>query len=251
MTGPRLALIGYGAMGREVEYAARAQERQIVTIFDTDLEAYNRPIDSTTLAGIDVCIEFTTPDAVLRNIRACADSGVNLVVGTTGWFEELEEARRIIADSGIGMIYASNFSIGIHLFRRIVAFAGTLLNRHPQYDVAVHEQHHRMKKDAPSGTAYTIAAELLAALDRKTRLAVDRPAERIDSEELHVSSTRIGSVPGTHRVTFDSLADTIELIHTARNRQALAEGALLAASWIQGRKGLFTIEDMLNDFETV
>jgi 4-hydroxy-tetrahydrodipicolinate reductase len=251
MKTPAIALIGYGKMGREIELAAGEQGFNIKTIVDIHYSGHSVPINASTLAGVDVCIEFTTPEAVIDNIRSCARCKKDLVVGTTGWFDRLDEARAIVAEMGIGLIYAANFSLGVHLFRKIVAYAGTLFNAHAQYDVAVHEQHHRMKKDAPSGTAYTLAQTLLGTIERKKRLAVDRPAQEIAPEELHVSSTRIGAVPGMHQVLFDSAADTIELTHTARSRRGLADGSLVAASWIHGRKGLFTIEDMLHDFENL
>jgi 4-hydroxy-tetrahydrodipicolinate reductase len=251
MTTPSIALIGYGKMGREIEQAASEQGYNVKAIIDVQYNGHSITINPSTLAGVDVCIEFTTPEAAVDNIRACAQCRKDVVVGTTGWFGRLEEVRTIVAEAGIGLVYASNFSIGIHLFNRIVAYAGKLLNRHTQYDAAVHEQHHRMKKDAPSGTAYSLANELLRALDRKTRLAIERPAGEVAPDELQVSSSRVGSVPGRHQIIFDSPADTIELVHTARSRRGLADGSLIAASWIHGKKGLFTIEDMLHDLETV
>ena len=251
MINPSIALIGYGKMGREIEQVAGEQGFTIKAIIDIQYNGHSVPINASTLSGVDVCIEFTTPDAVVENIRACARCRKDVVVGTTGWHERLEEVRSLVEESGIGLIHASNFSIGIHLFRKIVAYAGTLLNKHAQYDAALHEQHHRMKKDAPSGTAYTLAGELLRALDRKAHISVDRPDREIAPDELLVSSSRIGSVPGMHQVVFDSPADSIELVHTARSRRGFADGSLVAASWIHGRKGFFTMEDMLDDFENV
>ena len=251
MNTPSIALIGYGKMGRELEDAARTSGFNVKTIIDIQYNGHSIPITEDTLSGADVCIEFTTPDAVVENIRACANCKKDIVVGTTGWFERIGDIRNIVADAGIGLIYASNFSIGIHLFRKIVLYAGTLINKYEQYDVAIHEQHHRMKKDAPSGTAYTLANELLRVLDRKKHITIERPGSEIAPEELLVSSSRVGSVPGVHQVTFDSLPDTINLTHTARSRRGFAEGSLIAASWIHGKKGLFTIEDMLHDIENV
>jgi 4-hydroxy-tetrahydrodipicolinate reductase len=244
---PTLALIGYGKMGREIERAALSRGFSVRAIIDVNNAGHSNPIDASTLNGAEVCIEFTTPDAALDNIRACASLGKHIVVGTTGWFDRLDEARAIVSDAGTGLIYASNFSIGVHLFMRLVSFAGKLLNAYEGYDAGVHEIHHRMKKDAPSGTALWIARELLATHTRKKTVRAGLPEGVAAEDELLVSSSRIGSVPGAHTVTFDSAVDTIELTHTARTRAGLAEGALTAAQWIADKKGLFTIEDMLHE----
>jgi 4-hydroxy-tetrahydrodipicolinate reductase len=180
--------------------------------------------------GVDVCIEFTTPDATLENIRHVAAVGCPLVVGTTGWHNHLEEVRKIVTDAGIGMVYAANFSIGVNLFYRAARAAAELFAAFPMYDPYLTETHHKFKKDAPSGTALEIRRQIQPAFK-------DR--------EIPVSSTRAGYIPGVHELGFDSEADTVVLRHTARSRQGFAEGALYAARWVVGKKGLFNFADVL------
>ncbi|MDH7515235.1 MAG: 4-hydroxy-tetrahydrodipicolinate reductase [Bacteroidota bacterium] len=246
-----LAIIGYGKMGREIRAAAEERGMHIVSIIDPAQEGCTPAITDESIGDADVCLEFTTPAAVVGNIRTCARVGKNVVVGTTGWYHELAEVERIVAETGTAVLYASNFSIGVHIFTRLVELAARLFCFHPVYDVAVHECHHAAKKDAPSGTAYRIAEAIMRNDPRKTRLRVDTPSQGVAEGELSVSSSRVGFVPGTHIVMFDGPADTVELIHRARNRRPFADGALMAASWIRNRKGLFTMEDMLNDIESV
>jgi 4-hydroxy-tetrahydrodipicolinate reductase len=245
MTTPRLALIGYGTMGRALERAALERGMTVAAVIDPAVPGRDAPITAETLRDADVCIEFTSPAAAVDNIRACAACGKRIVVGTTGWQHRLPEVEVIVREHGIGLIHASNFSIGVHLFLRIVREAARAVDAHPQYDAALREVHHRMKKDAPSGTALAIARELLAQLSRKTDVTMDG-AVGASPELLHVSSQRVGAVPGLHEVVFDSACDSIVLQHIARNRRGLAEGALAAAEWIAPRTGLYTIEDMLH-----
>ena len=251
MTKPRIAIIGYGNMGREIERAALSRGLTVQAIIDVQPQRQGLERPEEALAGVDVCVEFTTPDAVLENVRMCASAGKNLVIGTTGWGDRLDEGRGIAEGADIGVIYGSNFSIGVHIFLKLVSRAGEILGLYPQYDAAVHETHHTGKKDAPSGTALSIAAELLRLIPSKVRIDTVSATGRVAADALIISSARVGSVPGTHTVTFDSTVDTIELIHTARGRQGFAEGALLAAEWIHHRKGFFTIQDMLHEIESV
>ncbi len=248
---PSIALIGYGKMGRELEQVAMNKGMTVDAIIDVQSFGNVHALERSVLEGSDVCIEFTAPDATVDNIRTLAGFGKNIVVGTTGWYDRLDEVRAIVEERGIGLIYASNFSIGVHVFLALVREAGRLFNNHAQYDAAITEVHHRQKIDAPSGTALTTVEALLSTLTRKRSWISMLPSGPVPDDVLHVSSTRVGAVPGQHAVQFDSLADSITLTHTARNRRGLAEGALLAASWIHGRKGLYSIEDMLNEFEHV
>lgn len=246
MIPPRIALIGYGKMGREIELVAQEKGIPVTAIIDV-VNAPVHSINSGVLENADVCIDFTTPAAVLENIRACATAKKHVVVGTTGWHEHVDTVRSIVEERGIGCIYASNFSIGVHLFLKLVQHAATLFDRFEQYDASVHETHHRMKKDAPSGTALTIAQALLDSLKRKQNIITESRNDAPPEDALMVTSNRVGNVPGTHQVIFDSVADSIELTHTARNRRGFAEGALLAASWIHKRTGFYSIEDMLHE----
>ena len=184
------------------------------------------------MAGVDVAIEFSQPDAVMSNIEAAARAGVNLVVGTTGWSAHRDRVRQLVLESGIGLVYGSNFSVGMNLFFEIAAEAARIVGKVPQYDAFLSEEHHRAKKDAPSGTALNL-------------LELVRP--HLGGREPGIAVTRAGHIPGTHVLGFDSEADTIMLEHRARSRQGLAEGAILAARWIAGRKGFYDFRDVFRE----
>jgi 4-hydroxy-tetrahydrodipicolinate reductase len=248
---PRIALIGYGKMGKSIHRFALERDISIAAIIDPNFAEYAVPMNAETLQSVDVCIDCTTPESVMNNIRRIAPLKKNLIIGTTGWTEHVDEVRAIAAEHQIGLLYASNFSIGMHLFIRIVSEAAKMFSRYEAYDVAVHETHHTLKKDAPSGTAFTIAEKIMAQIPAKKTCVTGNKEGALRKDELHVSSLRLGATPGVHSVQFDGSSDTIELKHTARDRNGLAEGALLAARWIYGKKGLFTIEDMINDIESV
>ncbi|MHB8733966.1 MAG: 4-hydroxy-tetrahydrodipicolinate reductase [Terriglobales bacterium] len=210
-----LILIGKGKMNLLVESLAKAQGHRVVQFIDG-------PGDwkDGWMPGL-VAIDFSVPEAVIDNLERALLAGIPVVIGTTGWYHRLEEARELVARSSVGAIYGANFSIGVNAFYRIVAAAARALP--PEYGVFVSEAHHRQKKDAPSGTAGRLA-EVLAG--------EGRPPESM-------ASVRCGAIPGTHTVGFDAEADTITLTHTARSRRGFAEGALLAAGWLPGRRGLF------------
>jgi 4-hydroxy-tetrahydrodipicolinate reductase len=233
----KIALIGYGKMGREVEAAAKAQGESIACVFDSR----NR-VTAAALQDADVCIEFSTPQSALSNILAAIGAGKDVVVGTTGWQHELPNLRQKLQDSGL--LYSANFSLGMNIFQRIVARAADLMQNAGDYDPFIHEAHHRQKADSPSGTALTLAEILLARLERKTQIMGEAAHGRIDPASLHVSSTRAGYITGTHTVGFDSEADLIELRHVAKNRRGFALGTLVAARWLRGRKGIYTMEDV-------
>lgn len=232
-----IALIGYGKMGREIEAVALEQGDTIVQKFDID-----RPASAAALADADVCIEFSTPDTVLANIQLAVQAKKDIVVGTTGWYDWLPEVRKTVTDSGL--LYSPNFSIGVNMYFRIVAAAAELMHNAPAYDSYVHEMHHRNKADSPSGTALRLAEILLARIDRKKKVVTHRVDGKINPEELHVSSTRVGTFAGTHTVAFDSESDLIELTHTARSRRGFALGAVRAAHWLHGKKGVYTMDDV-------
>jgi 4-hydroxy-tetrahydrodipicolinate reductase len=233
----KIALIGYGKMGHEVETVAREQGETIVRTFDID-----SPAEVSKLVDVDMCIEFSTPQTVLDNIRIAAEAGRDIVVGTTGWYHRLPEVQGWVKDSGL--LYSPNFSIGVNLTFRLVAAAAELLKNSPEYDLYIHEVHHRQKADSPSGTALRLAEILMKRVQRKTKLVTGPVQGRIDPEALHVSSTRAGSFAGTHTAGFDSEADTIEITHTAKTRRGFALGAVRAARWLRGRKGIFTMDDV-------
>jgi 4-hydroxy-tetrahydrodipicolinate reductase len=227
---PKLALLGYGKMGKAIAALAPQRGFEVRLVMDVDVNAEGQGITRENFAGVDVCIDFTTPDAVVENTRRVAALGVNMVVGTTGWHDRLEEVQKVIDSAGVGMVYAPNFSIGVNLFYRLVRAASEIFAPFAMYDPYVVEAHHKFKIDAPSGTA----------LEIKRRI---QPA--FGSREVPVTSVRAGYIPGTHELGFDSEADTIVLRHTARGRQGFAEGALLAARWVVGKKGLFSFAEVL------
>jgi 4-hydroxy-tetrahydrodipicolinate reductase len=233
----RIALIGYGKMGKEIESAAIAAGDTIVQKFDID-----RPADVASLSDADVCIEFSTPETVVGNIQVALKAQKDIVVGTTGWHDRVPELKKQVLHSGL--LYSPNFSVGVNMYYRIVAAAAELIQNAPDYDPYIHELHHRQKADSPSGTALRLAEILLKRIDRKKEVATQRMDGKIAPDVLHVTSTRVGMCRGTHTVGFDSEADLIEITHTARSRTGFALGALRAAHWLHGRKGVFTMDDV-------
>ncbi|MFW6200119.1 MAG: 4-hydroxy-tetrahydrodipicolinate reductase [Gemmatimonadota bacterium] len=238
----RIALVGYGRMGREVEAVARESGHEIVARIDD-----GSALDAERLAGADVAMEFTGPGAAVSNIRAIASAGVDAVVGTTGWYDRLDEVRTAVDDGRTGLIYAPNFSLGVQLFFRVVRRLGELVDTLDQYDTHVHETHHRHKMDHPSGTARRLAGILVDTVERKRDWVEGPQAPPSDPGRLEVTSSRVGEVPGTHVVEVEGPDDRIELRHEARGRRGFARGALEAASWIRGRPGVHTLDDMLRE----
>ena len=233
----KIALIGFGKMGREIDSIARTQGETIARVFDS-----RHAVRAEALADVDMCIEFSTPEAVVANIRAAIEARKDIVVGTTGWDKDLPEIQNAVKDSGL--LYSSNFSLGMNIFFRIVKRSSELMKNAPDYDPFVHEMHHRQKVDSPSGTALSLGKILLDNIDRKKELLTQQPNGKIAPEMLHVSSTRAGTFAGIHTVGFDSDADLIELRHIAKSRRGFALGALTAARWLRGRKGVYTMDDV-------
>lgn len=247
----KIALVGYGKMGKEVERVAKLRGHAVCAIVDhAATGATHKEIDASGsfLKEADVVIDFTVPTAVIETIRKVTAAKKNMVVGTTGWYDGMTEAKQLVGQAGTGFIYSSNFSIGVNAFSRIVEAAARLINKVPEYDVFGYELHHSQKLDSPSGTAKSIAEILLKNIGRKKQAQYDKLDRKINPEELHFASVRAGSIPGTHVVGFDSEADTIELKHTARSRAGFALGAVMAAEWLKGRKGFFTMNDFVSDF---
>ena len=227
----KIALIGYGAMGKLIRQLAEKKGHEIAIVVD-DADASLSPPDlAAKLKGADVAIDFTTADAVRRNVEACVAAGVPLVEGTTGWRDQLEVIEQTVRDGNGSFVFGANFSIGVNLFYRIANFAAELFAKFPEYEAYIEEQHHSRKKDAPSGTALKLR---------------DIVAEHIKND-FSVSATRAGNIPGTHRVGFDGSADQILLEHTARSREGFASGALMAAEWIVGKQGFFEFTDVMDE----
>jgi 4-hydroxy-tetrahydrodipicolinate reductase len=230
----KLALIGRGAMGQLVERLAREGGHEVATVLGSRESEFKVEELAEILGGHDAAIDFTVAEAVPRHAEACALARVPLVEGTTGWHAQLEEVRRKVEQARGALIYGANFSVGVNLFYRVVSRAAELF-RGFDYAAYVEEAHHSRKRDAPSGTGLRLRDILAEAY----------------SAEIPVASTRAGHIPGTHRVGFDSAADTVTLTHTARSREGFAAGALVAARWIQGRTGVYefseTLDEMLKD----
>ncbi len=226
----RIAIVGYGKMGRLIEHLAPSQECEIVLTLDEHNNANGEGITPEAFSGVDAAIEFSTPHTVVSNIERLAKVGVNTVVGTTGWAAELPRVKAVIEHAGTGLVWSPNFSIGVNVFFRLVGEAARLLASHPDYGAWAWEIHHDTKKDAPSGTLLQLVEEMTAAGFQRN---------------IDVSSNRAGRHPGTHEIGFDSSADTITLRHTARSREGFALGALQAAKWIRNRKGLYKFSEAL------
>jgi 4-hydroxy-tetrahydrodipicolinate reductase len=241
----RIAIIGNGKMGAEVGRIAREKGIEVGRVFTEGENRDGKGLTPESLEGIDVCIEFTLPAAAMKNIEAVAKAGKPVVVGTTGWYDRLDDVRRIVEARGTGLVYAPNFSIGVNLLGHILNCTAHLFDRYDMYDVAIRERHHRGKADSPSGTALHLSQLILKNIRRKTGVVAGNPDGPIKPGQLHISSERVGHAIGEHTIIFDSEADSLEFIHRAKDRSGFAHGALIAAAWVRGRKGVFTMEDVL------
>ncbi|MDP9147602.1 MAG: dihydrodipicolinate reductase [Acidobacteriota bacterium] len=229
---PRIAIVGYGRMGRLVDKLAPEYGMEVCAKFASGNNGEGRGLSRESLCGADVAIEFSTPNTAPGNLRRLASLGVNTVTGTTGWFACLQNVREAVELNGTGFVWGPNFSVGLNLFRQIVAEAARKFAVQAEYDAWGWEIHHAAKLDAPSGTLQALAADLqLNGFKR----------------EISLSANRAGTHPGTHEIGFDSAADTITIRHTARNREGFARGALRAARWVTGRKGFFEFRDIVSE----
>lgn len=236
----KVALLGYGKMGKAIESVINAMpEHEIMLRVDAD-NATTFTIDE--LKQADVAIEFSTPHTVVGNIYKCFEAGVPVVVGTTAWLDQLPEVKERCEKGGHTLFYASNFSIGVNIFFALNRHLAKIMNEQEQYDIELEEVHHLEKLDSPSGTALTLARGVLDEVDRKHEW-VNQPAE--GEEQLTIISKREQGVPGTHLVTYKSDVDTIQISHVAHSRQGFAKGAVTAAQWVIGRKGVFEMGDLL------
>ena len=235
----RIAIIGYGKMGQAIEEVALKRRHEIVLKISID-NTFDNTIEN--LRKADVAIEFTGPESAFDNISKCQEAGIPVVSGSTGWLDRYEEAVWNCKQSGGALLYASNFSIGVNIFFEINKRLAQLMAPQTEYDVEIEETHHTQKKDTPSGTAITLAAEILEVNPFKKKW-VNHTATRKD--ELQVISRRIDSVVGTHKVRYHSEPDEIEITHTAHNRKGFALGAVLAAEYLAGRVGVYNMKDVL------
>ncbi|PWG79626.1 4-hydroxy-tetrahydrodipicolinate reductase [Pararcticibacter amylolyticus] len=243
----KIALLGYGKMGRTIETFALGRGHEIVlTIDENNIDL----LTPENLGKADVAIDFSTPGSVLRNIDTCFAAGTPVVVGTTGWYGHLQEIKDRCLESNNSLLYGSNFSIGVNLFFFANRVFAKMMNAYPQYDVQVEEIHHTQKLDSPSGTAITIAEEILEGLERKKEWVnnlVGTGEEIVNKpDQLLIESHRIEDVPGTHTVIYSSEVDEIELKHTAHSRAGFALGAVIAAEWLNGKRGFYSVQDIFD-----
>ncbi len=245
----KIALVGYGKMGKTIEKVALKNGHQIVLRVDVTNSKY---IDIGDLKGADVAIEFSQPDAAVENIRKCFKAGVPVICGTTGWLNQFDGIVADCKENNGSLFYSSNYSIGVNLFFEVNKKLAALINQQEQYDeVLIHESHHLEKLDSPSGTAISLAQQIIENVDRIKEWVNYKADESVDmgvesDGELPIFSTREDEVPGTHIVKYFSDVDEIEIVHKALSRNGFAIGALKAAEWIQGKKGIFEMKDMLN-----
>ncbi len=219
----KIALLGYGKMGKVVEKEALAKGHEIV------LRMGQEPCNWEEIEHSDMCIDFSHAQAVMSHLEQCALRHRSLVIGTTGWDDQLTRARALADRHGIGVLFAPNFSLGVYLFLKMLEYGAQLMNHFTEYDVAGIELHHSQKKDAPSGTAREMCRRLERNISR--------------TEQVNMTSVRVGSIPGKHLVLFDSPCDTISICHEARNRDGFARGAIAAAEWLGDKKGFYTLDD--------
>ena len=225
-----IAIVGYGKMGKIIERIALECGHSVVARFDVDNNVNGEGLTAESLVNVDAAIEFSTPEAALANIRRLVSLRVPTVVGTTGWYDQLDDVRRLVDSNSAALVWGANFSIGVNLFFKLVQDASALFAQYNQYDPFLLEFHHKFKKDAPSGTALITARAMRDAYGDRTPEAV---------------SVRAGHIPGTHEIGFDSEADTITLTHTARNREGFGAGAVLAAERIVGKQGMYEFPELL------
>ncbi|GGE09593.1 MULTISPECIES: 4-hydroxy-tetrahydrodipicolinate reductase [Sphingobacterium] len=243
----KIVLLGYGKMGQLIERFAMKRGHEVVLIID---ERNRNSITPEDLEDADMAIDFSTPHAALENISLCFESNLPLVVGTTGWYEHLDEVKETCLEADQSFLYGSNFSIGVNIFFHINKMLAKAINPYKQYDVQVEEIHHIHKLDAPSGTAITIAEGILENNDEKKTWvnSVEGSGEEVipKGNELLIESLRIEEVPGTHTVLYSSEVDQIELKHTAHSREGFALGAVIAAEWLLGKKGFYQVTEMFD-----
>lgn len=235
----KIVLVGYGKMGKAIEEIAKQRGHQIVlTIDQPNLHEFT----PENMAAADVAIEFTSPHSAFENVKQCINMHIPVVCGSTGWTDRLKEIETLCLEKKGAFLYSSNYSVGVNIFFELNKKLAALMAPHPEYEVILEETHHTQKKDAPSGTAITLAEQVLEHITRKKKWVnelSDHP------EDLEIISQRTDPAPGTHSIKYSSVIDDIEIIHTAHNRTGFATGAVLAAEFLKGKQGLFTMKDVL------
>jgi len=234
----KIALLGYGKMGKEIEAIAIQRGHTIVLKID---ESNAKSITSTDLKQADVAIEFSTPHTVINNIKLCFDAQVPIVVGTTGWYDSFDTISSECKTKNATLFHATNFSLGVNLFFKVNKYLAELMNKYNDYEVEMEEIHHIHKLDKPSGTAITLANQIIDNIDRKTKWSIADKA----NDTLFIKDVREGEVPGTHIIKYKSAVDDIEIMHKAHNRKGFALGAVIAAEFVKDKKGIFTMNDLI------
>jgi len=236
----KIALIGYGKMGKEIEQIALKRNHQIVYKFDVNNKS---ELNAQNLKNVDAAIEFSTPDSAFENYMKCFEADVPVVSGTTGWLQKFDEITEYVKQHKKSFFYASNFSIGVNIFFKINTFLSGIMNKYPEYNPQITETHHTEKKDSPSGTAITLAQDIIKNIDTKKSWVNNFTDQK---DQIYINSLRKVNIPGTHTIKYESNVDIIEISHEAKNRKGFALGAVLAAEFIADKKGLFSMNDLLN-----
>ncbi|MEX6686649.1 4-hydroxy-tetrahydrodipicolinate reductase [Danxiaibacter flavus] len=235
----KIALIGYGKMGKAIEEIALEKGHEIVLKIDADNQG---DFTADNLKKADVAIEFTSPHSAVENIKKCLEFGVPVVSGSTGWLEHWNEVKEKCEDKNGALLYASNYSVGVNIFFELNKYLAKMMQPHQEYDVMLEEIHHTQKKDSPSGTAITLAEGVMQAFKNKKQW-VNHISDNVD--DLEIISERVDPAPGTHKIKYRSAIDDIEIIHTAHNRKGFAGGAVLAAEFLVGKKGIYSMKEVL------
>jgi 4-hydroxy-tetrahydrodipicolinate reductase len=236
----KIALLGYGKMGKEIEKIALEREHEIILRID---ETNQADLNKENLSKADVAIDFSIPGAAYNNILKCFEADTPIVCGTTGWLDKFEEIHTNAQENNKGFFYASNFSIGVNVFFKVNQFLARIMNKTSEYEVSMEEIHHIHKLDAPSGTAITLAEGIISEIEQKKGWLLDKPS---NTSDIGIKAIREKEVPGTHRIKYDSEVDYINIEHVAKSRKGFAMGAVLAAEYINGKKGYHTMDDLLN-----
>lgn len=234
----KIALLGYGKMGKEIEKIALNRNHEIILKVDKENTAN---ITVNDLKQADVAIEFSTPHTVLENIQRCFEADLPVVVGTTGWYDHFDSIKNQCLAENKSLFYATNFSLGVNLFFKVNKYLAELMNNYPEYEVSMEEIHHIHKLDKPSGTAITLAEQVIERLERKSRWSITEK----NNDVLFIEDKREGEVPGTHIIKYHSAVDDIEIMHKAHNRQGFALGSVIAAEFIKGKQGVFNMNDLI------
>jgi 4-hydroxy-tetrahydrodipicolinate reductase len=236
----KIALLGYGKMGQEIHKLAEKRGHEIVLIIDNDEDWQDK---GALLKEAEVAIEFTTPDSAVDNIMRCFENEIPVIIGTTGWIEDIDHIRKTCIDKNKSLFFSPNFSIGVNLFFDLNRYLASLMAKWDNYEISIEETHHIHKLDAPSGTAIVLANDIICNIERKEKWVKELQE---NPDEVGIKSYRSEDVPGTHKVRYESEMDDIVITHTAKTRRGFALGAILAAEFIKGKKGFFEMKDLLN-----